>query len=160
MKNFWTPFLFILAISCSGPAEEKIPASVIPPEKMGPLLAEVQFLNAVHEDRFVKVNNLQTLAQKDFVELLDSFSVTPGHFDSSMQWYSGHPELLEQVYDDALSILTERLSSLEANSPLKDVDPEGLQKPKTITLLGRQYPVDEKGNIIKPASMEETKKAQ
>lgn len=103
-KSLLILLLSILAYSCSNSASEKIPDTVLSNEQMVKLLVAIHLEEANQNMLIVNQQQIQpdTLV---FDAIFQKHSVTKAQYDSSMLYYSRHPELLDKIYDDVISEL-------------------------------------------------------
>ncbi|HEY6159851.1 MAG TPA: DUF4296 domain-containing protein [Bacteroidia bacterium] len=98
-------FLFILfsvsIFSCG--SGDPIPPGVLSREKMEKVLTQIHLTQAVRQQKLIQQ---QPVTDTTFNEVFKNEQVTQEQFDNSMKFYTSHPALLDQVYDEVISELT------------------------------------------------------
>ncbi|MDE6121164.1 MAG: DUF4296 domain-containing protein [Muribaculaceae bacterium] len=95
--------VFFLAVSCS-----KVPSSVIQPEEMAQLMADVHTAEGVIELDYATYNRdsmRKVLRQSVFMR----HGVSPEQVDSSLAWYGRNISFYMDMYDRTIEILEHRL---------------------------------------------------
>lgn len=102
--------IVITGISCSPKkniSETEIPSSVISPDSMVIILADIQFTEAI-------LREYKRLGKEDVVrnatiyqEVFDKYDLKPEKYKSSITFYEQHPEIYRQIYTDAITKLTQ-----------------------------------------------------
>jgi hypothetical protein len=114
MKRLFQIFLVCLAFSCTKP-EVQIPPHVLPKEKMVPVLADVHIaqaaavMNAASDTTRYAMTDLMTTIFK-------IHHITQAQYDSSISFYTKHPELMSQIYDSVITELSKKQSEAEGAS--------------------------------------------
>lgn len=89
-------------ISCGG--GDEIPPGILQKEKIVKVLTSIHLAEAEQQR---KVNE-QTATSADtfsFSEIFKQESITKQQYDSSMKFYSAHPQILDQMYDEVINEL-------------------------------------------------------
>ena len=100
MKHFLF-YVFCLATLFSCSPKDKVPKSVIQPEKMGDVVWDVirmQFLaeeKAASDTSVNQEEELKNLTEKVF----EIHKISAKKFDDSYNWYVKHPTLLKRIFD-------------------------------------------------------------
>lgn len=114
-------FSLVMFISCS--SRDKVPKSLIQPEKMGDVIWDVmrmQFLAEEKASADTSINQeeeLKRLTENVFV----IHKITPKKFDNSYNWYVKHPTLLKRIFD---SLQVQKQRQNDDKPELSDGDPE------------------------------------
>jgi len=110
MKKYLMSIVVCLSLGCSEEPAEQIPGDVLPIEKMTDIMLDVQLIEGGIVIR--KYNKMQRKEQiSDYYKsLYHKHKVSKETFESSLKYYTDHPDKLETIYDGML----ERLSQLEA----------------------------------------------
>ena len=110
MKKYLILIAVCLGLGCSEKSGEPIPGDVLPIEKMTDIMLDVQLIEGGIVIR--KYNKTQREGQiADYYKsLYYKHKVSKDAFESSLKYYTDHPDKLEKIYDGML----ERLSQLEA----------------------------------------------
>jgi hypothetical protein len=98
-----------IAFGCSPPDEKKsvkIPDSIISPDSMVSLIADLQIVEATLREykRLGKEDEARTEAF--LAEVFAKHQVTPQHYDSSTVWYEQHLQIYQQIYTDVVTRLS------------------------------------------------------
>jgi hypothetical protein len=108
------PLLFLLLIiilSCTKP-EVKIPEGVLKKEKMVPVLADIHIaqavavMNAASDTTRYSMNDLMNYIFK-------IHKITKAEYDSSIAFYTLHPEIMSQIYDSVITELSKKQGEAE-----------------------------------------------
>ena len=93
-------FLLLLAFSCSKP-KTIIPAGVLTEKEMIPILVDIHIAQAA-----ASIYNANDSAMFNMNEMLPYIlsihHVEPATYDSSVGFYTRHPELMQQMYDEVI----------------------------------------------------------
>lgn len=101
--------LLLMLLPLIAPGCSKVPSSVIQPEKMAQLMADVHTGEAVVEQNrqsYPTDSARQVFKQSIYVR----HGITPEQFDSSLSWYAHHLTEYMALYDRTIEILEHRLS--------------------------------------------------
>ena len=106
-------FLMLVGLlACSESNESSLPDMVLPQNEMAIVLADIQLVEST-----VKVNRDKELLKGDslnaYNEVFSKNETTKAEFDSSMSYYTNHPLLLEEIYEQVIVILSEKLANYE-----------------------------------------------
>ena len=112
-KNIITIAIITLAFSCTK-KEEKIPATIIAPEKMKQILIDIHMLEGT-----VNASNMQadtaTATYNSLQEkLFQKHGIKQVQFDSSMAYYTRHLEDMDKIYTGVIDSLTVKEALLNA----------------------------------------------
>ena len=103
--------LYIL-VSCQGDKPEK---GLLEKEEFIPLLVDLHLVYAIQSS----VDFRKILSEVDSVDvytyIFEKHGVSKVIFDSSVAWYSRHPELFTEIYDEVVMDLTQKQDSIESN---------------------------------------------
>jgi hypothetical protein len=98
-------FLLLLLFACNSSTEEvKVPSAIISQDSMAVLLTDVHLLEAA-----IDLNLISTAGKQQpdkYYGIFKVHNISRQHYDSSLAFYSEHPELLNKIYD----VVIERLS--------------------------------------------------
>jgi hypothetical protein len=105
MKYWKLFFVFIVFIfAACGSGKDKIPDSVLPIDKMVQVQVGIHMLEAERGERTID----QSLAGTDtmsFQPVFQKENIKKSQYDSSLIFYSSHPQLLDEVYDKVINEL-------------------------------------------------------
>ena len=98
----------MLLSSCnkSKKKEQEVPDYILSPHKLSRLLVDFAIADCAANMNIKNVPVGKIDSVYDFNPLVDH-GIRQSHYDSSLLFYSGHPELYRQVYDSVLVILSE-----------------------------------------------------
>lgn len=95
-------FLLLFFISCGG--KESIPDSVLPIDKMVKVQVGIHLLEAEQGQRTID-QNVMGVDTFSFETIFVKEKITKAQYDSSMIFYTAHPKLLDEVYDNVINEL-------------------------------------------------------
>lgn len=103
--------VFILLLIVTG-ACHSVPDTVIPPEKMASLMADVHLAEAVIESN---PSDYRTDSVKKILKqsVYLRHGVTQEQVDTSLMWYGQHIETYMEVYENTITILEDRIAEAE-----------------------------------------------
>jgi hypothetical protein len=100
-------FLLVLIASCTN--EVKIPADVLPQNKMAMVLADVQQVEALIQSSALERNDsTRAIAYGYYKSVFEKNKITPAQFRKSFTFYANHLDLMDKMYDDVLINLSKR----------------------------------------------------
>lgn len=111
-KRYCVQYLFfavlLFLISCN--VKDRVPGHIPSKKKMTDLLVDIHLAD--------NVINIDGISQKNkqlgyYRYVLDRQGVTQAEFDSALSWYSAHPKVYLEVYDNVIEILTEKEADLQ-----------------------------------------------
>lgn len=85
-------------------------------EKMTQMVADYYMLDGVSKYELREIKNLDM--NLVYVDFLNKYGVTAAEFDSTISFYSKHPNELKEIYEGAIKILNKKLDVL--NKQLED----------------------------------------
>jgi hypothetical protein len=99
--------LMVLLFACKGKGKNTADEQTIAVEEMAHLLADIQLVESVK-----RINANEHDMVNDTIDyyttVFDTHSVSRTEFQEAMDYYAKHPELLEQVYERVIELLSER----------------------------------------------------
>ena len=96
--------------ACSSPEDKKVPEGIIPPEKIGDVLADVFLAESYVQHLHLSADSQKVLAQKYYEQVAYRHGMKVETLYKSMDYYLKHPRLLE----DKLRNSIDSLSAMEA----------------------------------------------
>ena len=105
--------------SCS---QEKLPKGFPDKKEFAQILAEVHYAEATISQSRIINKGSDSLANSYYHHALAKFNLTQEKFDTIVNWYLTHPKLYQDVYDEAVGILTER--ETEWQNKVKEIEEE------------------------------------
>lgn len=82
------------------------PAGLIPRETFVELLAEVQLIEAVLNQNMIRNDDPRARIARYYKTTFETFKVTPQQFQETYTWYYGQPDLLLEVYDEVITVIS------------------------------------------------------
>lgn len=78
------------------------------------------------------LDTIRNIYRAGYVVLFKKHKVTPGQFQASVEYYTRHPDVLNDIYDDVITNLTEMESELHGKkeAPAKAPPPQNTPKSK------------------------------
>lgn len=114
------PIFILLAVgvyACTGGEEKvKVPEDVIPPSEMIGLMVDVHLAEAAIHQQQQKGADVPALTLTCYRSVMEKHGLQPGDFTKSMEFYSHHPRLLRQIYEQVVSELSTRQSMPGVNT--------------------------------------------
>jgi hypothetical protein len=96
----------MLMVAC-GKGEEKIPDDLIAREKLIPLLADMQYTEAIIQLKNLSyTDSTKTVAYGHYKYVLEKHKVSPEDFKNTFNWYKNHPKEMSELYKDVLTQLS------------------------------------------------------
>jgi hypothetical protein len=108
---FLMAVLLVMLYSCtSGEDKVKVPDNIIHPDSMVKVLVDFQLAEAA-----LQVKQQERKEPRKYIGLYYSFifkkhDINREDLDNSLQFYSGHPKLLQEIYEKVLTELSTRQS--------------------------------------------------
>jgi len=98
--------IFSVALSSCVSDEVNIPDHIIPKDTMVEMLAEIQIMESINE--ITSNAKKEDFDIKDaYIWELDKYNVSEEKFKESLDFYSSHQNLLEEIYDMVIIRITE-----------------------------------------------------
>jgi hypothetical protein len=82
------------------------PSGLIPRETFVELLAEVQLIEAVLNQNMIRNDEPRARIARYYKTTFETFKVTPQQFQETYTWYYGQPNLLLEVYDEVITVIS------------------------------------------------------
>lgn len=96
----------MLLIACSKSAE-KIPDDLIKREKLIPLLADLQYTEAIIQLKNLSyTDSTKAIAYGHYKYVLEKHKVTSEEFTTTFDWYKNHPKEMSELYKEVLTQLS------------------------------------------------------
>jgi len=89
-----------------------IPANVLTQQELVPILADIQIAQA-SQIIFEYSDTIRYSLKQYQMEILKKKNISEEKFQESMEFYSEHPELLKEIYDEVVNELSRREGELE-----------------------------------------------
>jgi hypothetical protein len=108
---FLFSMLTISFLSC-GKKKIEIPATVLPKEKMVPVIVDIHLAQAAAVIRNPSDSLHYTFG--DYLPyILKLHDIPRAEYDSSISFYTSHPELMKEIYDDVINELSKKQSEVK-----------------------------------------------
>lgn len=115
-KNFiFFIALLFLFVRCGDENEDTVPNSIISKEKFTKLLTDFLLAESATNLNIKQVDITKFDSTYKFNPLRENH-VTKSQYDSAVNFYSKHPQLYKQIYDDALLLLSDMQTKIKATS--------------------------------------------
>jgi hypothetical protein len=82
------------------------PSGLIPRETFVELLAEVQLIEAVLNQNMIRNDEPRARIARYYKTTFETFKVTPQQFQETYTWYYGQPDLLLEIYDEVITVIS------------------------------------------------------
>jgi len=82
------------------------PKNLIPRETFVELLAEVQLIEAVLNQNMIRNDEPRARIARYYKTTFERFNVTPQQFQDTYTWYYSQPELLLEMYDEVITVIS------------------------------------------------------
>ena len=110
-QGLFFAFILFVICSCTKPKVE-IPAGVLHKEQMIPVLADVHIAQAAAAMYQTSDSNRYSL-QELMTNIYKIHHTTESQYDSSVAFYSKHPEIMEAIYDSVITVLSRKQGEVE-----------------------------------------------
>jgi len=98
--------MVMLIVSC-GKGEEKIPDNLIARERLIPLLADMQYTEAIIQLKNLSyTDSTKNIAYGHYKYIFEKHHVTSEQFTTTFDWYKSHPKEMSELYKDVLTQLS------------------------------------------------------
>ncbi len=105
-KNYIIIVLFFLIVRCGNKSTETAPNNIINEQQFTKILSDFLISESVINLNIKNINNLKFDSIYAFNPLKEN-NISKGKYDSTIYYYSQHPELYKQIYEDALELLSQ-----------------------------------------------------
>ena len=107
MKKLLIAFACTLTIFSCNKSQEKIPDNFIPREKLIPLLADLQYTEAIIQLKNLSyTDSTKAIAYGNYKYILEKHKIAPQDFTSTFDWYKNHPKEMSELYKEVLTQLS------------------------------------------------------
>jgi hypothetical protein len=110
MHKFLTILLTLLVIG--GCESSKPGKDLIPPETLVPVLIDIHLVYALQSSAMIRDLAREVDSIDTYSYIFDKYDVTRVQFDSTVAWYSRHPKLFTDIYDQVVMQLSRMNDSL------------------------------------------------
>ena len=122
MRRLIYAAIIILALTAC--KRSKPGKDIIPSENLVPVLVDMHLLNSIQTSHAYRTLSREVDSIDTHGYIFDKHGITRVEFDSSIAWYSRHPVLFTEIYDDVVMQLTLISDSLRKNSELRSIGHE------------------------------------
>lgn len=105
MKKILQPLLLIFLFSCGSSGREEIPPGVLPKEKMVDVMCDIELARGEQSVNIQQKINDPSADTISYTAIFLQNKIKKAEYDSSMQYYTLHPELLNEIYDEVINRL-------------------------------------------------------
>ncbi len=119
MRFFLAFLLPVYMFSCttnSDATREVIPQNVIDSTTFAKVLADMHIMDGGAKFQAFPDNRIATNKYSQNLGVLKKYYIDKAEFDSTMMYYSAHPDKFERVYNKVLEILSEEQALLNVNA--------------------------------------------
>lgn len=99
-KYIYIAFLALSLAACGSEKKEKIPAGILPKEKMIAVITDLHVAEAAI--------NLNLLRPDSLYDVYEKNKITKQQYDSSFKYYSLNPEKLVEIYNEVLNEISKK----------------------------------------------------
>jgi hypothetical protein len=115
MKPAFFLLIFSLAIASCKKPEVKVPANVLKKEQMVPILADVHIAQAA-----AVMNQVSDSTRYPLPDMLKYIfkihHTTKAQYDSSISFYTQHPEIMKEIYDSVITELSKKQGEVQGTT--------------------------------------------
>lgn len=96
-------FISIVAFSCFNPNKDvDIPEGIIPPGEMALIFRDIHLTDALISRKRLNINKNYLKINSYYKDIYEKHGYSRAVIDSSLNFYSSYPELMDVVYDQVL----------------------------------------------------------
>ena len=107
MKKLLIAFACMLTIFSCNKSQEKIPDNLIKREKLIPLLADLQYAEAIIQLKNLSyTDSTKAIAYGNYKYILEKHKIAPEEFTTTFDWYKNHPKEMSELYKEVLTQLS------------------------------------------------------
>lgn len=106
IRQFFAVAIGLIFLLGCGKDVPEPPQDLIPRETFVELLAEVQLIEAVLNQNMIRNDEPRARIARYYKTTFATFNVTPQQFQDTYTWYYGQPELLLEIYDEVITVIS------------------------------------------------------
>ncbi len=107
MKKLLIAFACTLTIISCNKSQEKIPNNLIQRKKLIPLLADLQYAEAIIQLKNLSyTDSTKAIAYGNYKFILEKHKIAPEDFTTTFDWYKNHPKEMSELYKEVLTQLS------------------------------------------------------
>lgn len=111
MKKVLYILICVLLLACAEKKPVEVPSTVLPKDKMAMVLVDIHLIEAGMNLNVMSPESAAIpTGMGASIDVLKKHEITKAQYDSSFVFYTQHPEMLKEIYDDVLN----ELSKLQA----------------------------------------------
>ena len=103
-------FILILLFGCE---DNKPGKDLIPPEKLVPVLVDMHLVYALQSSATIRNIARDVDSVDTYGYIYDKYDITRVQFDSTIAWYSRHPKIFMDIYDQVIMELSRMSDSVK-----------------------------------------------
>jgi hypothetical protein len=113
MKKRYSLFIltvfFLLMSACKGGEDNVvIPAGIIPPDTMKPLLVDIHLVEAAIQQKKELKQDVTGITVDYYTLIFDKYHINRKRWADAQEFYSLHPKLYREMYDEVMSELSKK----------------------------------------------------
>lgn len=119
MKKYTFIILIALLFGCTGNQLKEVPEGVIPHARMVDILVDVHIADGLLSVKKYQIKSHEYQIEGYYQFLYEKHGYTRTEIDSSIRFYSAHPDEYSKLYDEVLEKLSTIESSIEKADSVK-----------------------------------------
>jgi len=121
--------LYLIVAGCS--TRPKVPREFPSEDSLAAILADLYYTDATLNQNREFIRGSENDLPGYYKYVLNKHGLTKKEFDTIFSWYTAHPQVLSEVYDKVISILSEKETKLRSDTAVKPEPPKpGRKVPK------------------------------
>ncbi len=113
MNRFIVLIVWLCLLSLVSCQEDRPHRYVLEKEELVPIIVDFHLLYAIQSSSEFRELAREADTVDTYSYIFDKHGISKAEFDSSIAWYSRHPKLLTEIYDQVVMSLTQMQDSLE-----------------------------------------------
>jgi hypothetical protein len=105
-------FITFILLSVAACNRARVPRDIIRQENLAPILVDIHMVYAIQTSMEFRNMTREFDSVDTHGYIFDKHGIDKVQFDSSIAWYSRHPALFTEVYDDVVMRLTQLNDSI------------------------------------------------
>ena len=105
--------LLIMLFLLPGCGHDRPGKDLIPPETLVPVLIDMHLVYALQTSAMIRNIAREVDSVDNYGYIYDKYDITQVQFDSTIAWYSRHPKLFVDIYDQVVMELSRMSDSLD-----------------------------------------------
>ena len=112
--------IILLTVVLLGCNNDKPPKEWPDNKELALILSDIYVADATMKQANIRRIDGRSDAPNYYKDILEKHNLTKQEFDTIMNWYSDHPKLLMQVYDNTITILSSKEAKLNMELKIQD----------------------------------------